>query len=348
MVNADNVKRHAVAKGVYELVYSPSLNAIFVASSGGWGDQADTPKILQINPTTLDIELEIPLQRKAFGLALDDQAQRLYVGNTVDTSLTVVDIPTQREVGIIQLEEKTKGPDGKLRYARDLRQLVVDPANRRVYVGAHGTEAGSVMYVINTDTLQIEKKIEGLGKAKAPGIWLDASGNRLFVSNLLGEILTIDTRSLEIAQRFKTDIEQPMNMVLDPATNRLFVTDQGSASLTGYLSKVVPDFVSNGKGNRVVVLDADTGKEQASFATGEGPLQIALDAQRKRLYVTNRAAGTVSVHHSNTYALLDEISLPTHPNTMARDPRQNLLFVTVKNGDNDPKDAKEGVAKIPF
>jgi len=34
------VQRQAVAKGLYELAYSPKQNAVFVASSGGFGDDA--------------------------------------------------------------------------------------------------------------------------------------------------------------------------------------------------------------------------------------------------------------------------------------------------------------------
>lgn len=347
-IKAEQVQRQAIAKGVYELVYSPTRNAVFVASSGGWGDQADPAKVVRLNPDTLAVEAEIPLQRKAFGLALDDAAGRLYVGNTVDTSLTVVDIAAQREVAVIQLEQKVKGADGKERYQRDLRQLVVDQDNHRVYIAAHAFEHGSVLYVVNTDTLQVEKRIEGLGKAKAPGIWLDAGKNRLFISNLLGEVLTLDTRTLEIAERFKTEIEQPMNMTLDTATNRLFVTDQGSKSLGEYIAKTVPGYSSNGKGNRVVVLDADTGAVQASIPTGEGPLQLWLDAKRKRLYVTNRSAGAISVHHSDTYELLDTIPVPTHPNTLAQDAERNVVFVTIKNGEGDPKGSKESVARLQF
>ncbi|MDS1139204.1 YncE family protein [Pusillimonas sp. SM2304] len=305
-IKAEQVQRQAIAKGVYELVYSPKRNAVFVASSGGWGDQADPAKIVRLNPDTLAVEAEIPLQRKAFGLALDDAAGRLYVGNTVDTSLTVVDIAAQREVAVIQLEQKVKGADGKERYQRDLRQLVVDPDNHRVYIAAHAFEHGSVLYVVNTDTLQVEKRIEGLGNAKAPGIWLDA------------------------------------------ATNRLFVTDQGSKSLGEYIAKTVPGYSSNGKGNRVVVLDADTGAVQASVPTGEGPLQLWLDAKRKRLYVTNRSAGAISVHHSDTYELLDTIPVPTHPNTLAQDAERNVVFVTIKNGEGDPKGSKESVARLQF
>ena len=85
------VQRQALAKGLYELAYSPRQNALFVASSGGFGPDASPAKVLRLNPQTLAVEGEIPLERKAFGVAFDDASGRLYVGNTVDLSVTVVD-----------------------------------------------------------------------------------------------------------------------------------------------------------------------------------------------------------------------------------------------------------------
>ncbi len=75
---------------------------------------------------------------------------------------------------------------------------------------------------------------------------------------------------------------------------------------------------------------------------------ILLDAPRQRLYVTHRAAGTVTVYDSRTYTLLQTILLPTHPNSLALDTKQNVLYVTVKNGEKDPKGSNESVVRIQF
>lgn len=342
---AAQVERKALVQGLYELAYSPRQNAVYVASSGGWGDDAKA-KILRLNPQTLAVEGEIALERKAFGVTLDDAGGRLYVGNTVDLSVTVVDIVNNRVVGVVQLEEKTKGDDGKERYPRDLRELVVDPANNRLFLQGHGAE--SVLYVVNTQTLRVEKIIPGLGGPKAPGLAFDPAGQRLFITNLRGELLTISTSTLDITQRVQTETEQPLNIAFDPASRRLFVTDQGLPSIREYQTKAIPGFQSKQPGNRVAVLDADSGKQLHSIPTDAGPMGILLDAQRQRLYVTNRAAGNVAVYDSRTYALLQTIPLPTHPNSLALNAQGNAVYVSVKNGDADPKDAPESVARIQF
>jgi DNA-binding beta-propeller fold protein YncE len=345
-------QRQALAKGLYELAYSPRQNAVFVASSGGFGADADKARILRLNPQTLAVEGEIALDRKAFGITFDDASGRLYVGNTVDLSVTVVDTLAKRVVGVVQLEEKVKSKDkdGKdvERYARDLRELAVDPANKRLFLAGHGGANGSVLYVVNTDTLKVDKVLPGLGNAKAPGFAFDAAGQRLFVTNLLGELITISTRTLEVTQRVKTDAEQPLNIAFDPGTQRLFVTDQGAENIRKYQASSIPGFASKNPGNRVVVLDANTGKQLHSIATEAGPMGILLDAPRQRVYVTNRAAGKLTVYDARNYALLQTLNLPTHPNSLALDAQRNVVYVSVKNGEKDPKGSNESVARVQF
>lgn len=338
------VLRKPVAQGLYELAYSPTVDVVYVASSGGFGDAAGPAQLLLLDPNTLDVEAQIPLERKAFGLVLDDANHRLYIGNTVDTSVTVVDTSTHKVVGIVQLMEKKVGKDGKAAYTHDLRELVVDGAANRLYVTGHSGD-GSVLFVVDTQSLKVVNTIPGLGDAKAPGLALDAKGKRVYTSNLLAEVVTVGTDSGKVEQRFKVSAEQPMNIALEPSGKRLYVTDQGSEMIRKYQASS-SGFTSTHPGQRVLVLDRTTGKELASIPTDAGPLGILLDAKRKRLYVTNREAGTVTSYNSDTYKPLKTYSLPTHPNSLALDAKKNVLYVTVKNGDNEAKGSPESVARI--
>lgn len=338
------VLRKPVAQGLYELAYSPTVDVVYVASSGGFGDAAGPAQLLLLDPNTLDVEAQIPLERKAFGLVLDDANHRLYIGNTVDTSVTVVDTNTHKVVGIVQLMEKKVGKDGKAAYTHDLRELVVDGAANRLYVTGHSGD-GSVLFVVDTQSLKVVNTIPGLGNAKAPGLALDAKAKRVYTSNLLAEVVTVGTDSGKVEQRFKVSAEQPMNIALEPSGKRLYVTDQGSEMIRKYQASS-SGFASTHPGQRVLVLDRTTGKELASIPTDAGPLGILLDAKRKRLYVTNREAGTVTSYNSDTYKPLKTYSVPTHPNSLALDAKKNVLYVTVKNGDNEAKGSPESVARI--
>ena len=339
------VQRNAVAQGLYELAYSAKQNAVYVASSGGFGDDAGPAQVLKLEPTTLAVQATIPLERKGFGVVLDDANDRLYVGNTVDTSVTVVDTAQGKAIGIVQLMEKKVGKDGKASYTHDLRELVVDGANHRLYVTGHSGE-GSVLFVVDTQALKLINTIPGLGNAKAPGLALDAANKRVYTSNLLGEVVVVGTDTGKVEQRYKVTAEQPMNIALDPASPRLFITDQGSEMIRKYQGSSIEGFASKHPGKRVLVLDRTTGKELASIPAGAGTLGILLDAPRKRLYVTNREAGSVTGYDSDTYQQIGTWSVPTHPNSLTLDAKNNVLYVTIKNGDDEAKGAKESVARI--
>lgn len=340
-----DVQRQAVAKGLYELAYSPSQNAVFVASSGGFGDAAGPAQVLRLDPLTLAVQARISLERKGFGVVLDDANHRLYVGNTVDTSVTVVDTERNTAIGTVQLMDKVTGKDGKSYYSHDLRELVVDAPNHRLYVTGHSQE-GSVLFVVDTQSLTLLDTIPGLGNAKAPGLALDAAGKRVYTSNLLGEVVSVGTDSGKVEQRFKVSAEQPMNIALDPSGPRLFVTDQGLEMIRSYQGNSIEGFVSRHPGKRVLVLDRASGRELASIPTDAGPLGILLDASRKRLYVTNREAGTVTAYDSDSYRQVGSWPVPTHPNSLALDAKNNVLYVSIKNGEADPKGSEESVARI--
>lgn len=348
---AGEIRRQALAQGLYEIAYSARQDAVFVASAGGRGEGAAPSKILRLHPETLAVQAEIPLERKGFGIALDDAGNRLYVGNTNDGSVTAIDTATNRVVGVVQLTEKAKvkGPDGKEveRFPYNFREIAVDPANHRLYMPGLRAQ-DSALFVVDTRALKLEKIVSGFG-FMATGVALDAQGGKLYVSNLQGQVFTVDTRTLAATQA-EAPGDQLINLAVAPSAQRLLATDQGLPNLDGMRAKqpALASYQQRGKGNQVLVLNAADSKLVASLPTGAGPLAMLVDEPRQRLYVTSRNAGTVSVFDTRTNALLQTIALPTYPNSLALDARRNALYVTVKSGQSDPKGSNESVARIQF
>jgi len=344
-VQATQIQRAAVAPAVYELAYSARQNAVFVASAGGFGENAPASRLLRLDPRTLAVQAEIPLPLRGFGEALDDAANRLYIGNTTQGSITVVDTATNEVIKTVEMMDKVKGEDGKEKYEHHFRELVLDSANHRLYAPGLSS-AGSSLYVLNTRTLTREKAIPGFGQVAA-GIALDAAGSRLFVSNLRGGLYEVNTRTLAIGKSHEVGADQLLNLAYDAQGRRLFAVDQGLATINERRQKAEPGFRPT-PGNRVVVFDPDTAAIRASLPTGDGPIAPLLDLPRQRLYVTNRGAGTVSVFDSGSYQLLQTIPLPAHPNSLTLDSRNNVLYVSVKNGRNEPRGSNESVVRIAF
>jgi DNA-binding beta-propeller fold protein YncE len=152
--------------------------------------------VLRLDPRSLAVEAEIPLAKPGFGLALDDAAGRLYVGNALDASITVIDIGSGKTVGTIRLAEKIVNDKGEQVYPHHFRELVLDPEHHRLFAPGLGFK-DSALYVVDTRTMALEMVLPGFGFA-ASGAALDGAHGRLFVSNVQGQVFTVDSGSLEV------------------------------------------------------------------------------------------------------------------------------------------------------
>jgi len=349
-ITPEQVTRAEIAPALYELAYSKRQNAVFVISSGGWGDEAPPSYVFKLDPVTLAVQAQVELPQRGFGTTLDDATDTLYVG-TQEAALIAFDTAKLEVRGVLQLSTEKVADErgGGERSAYNLRELLLDAPNHRLYAPGLAF-TGSVVFVVDTKTFTLENTIPGLGPV-ATGITLDAEKGRVFVADFTGTITTIDTATLEIANTWDSGADQPLNLALDPAGQRLLATDQGMPMVTGMQQQLIPGFESRGPGHRVVVRNPDDGAVLGEFPTGEGPIAILPDWPRQRLYVTNRETGTLSVFDAQDYTLLDTVELPVHPNSLALDADNDVLYVSIKNPmPISPEDFSkpERVARIAF
>ncbi|MGV6875855.1 YncE family protein [Pseudochelatococcus sp. B33] len=373
-VNEQQIKRQPVAPDVVELAYSPRQGAVFV-SAPNWED-AGKSKVLRLDPDTLAIDADIPLPSKGFGVALDDDAGRLYLTQGFDGAIAVVDvnrnaletrIPIIDKVNMEQLFRERDLTPEQLNAALDmlkrfkivedypyrLRELVVDRRNSRVFATGLGLGVDSVLFVIDAKAQKLEKTIPGFGY-NVVGIAVDEGNNRLFVSNMQGQLFVVDTSTLEVLHTFEIEADQLLNLVYDQAGNRLFGVDQGIDRDRWRDLHLGASYKRRSAGHRVFVLDADSGRTLANLPTGEVPIGLRHDARRQRLYVTNRGGvrvdegkGAVTIYDTVGYTLLQTIDLPPHPNGLTLDENGDTLYVTVKNDGNGKKAGKpESVVRI--
>jgi len=353
------VLRQKHAPALYELAYSAEQQAVFVACAGGFGDNARLARVLRLDPDTLDLQGEIPLQAPGLGVTLDDGQHRLYVGNGTETAISVIDTRSNEVVDFIRLAEKAEFPDGKggtaLRIPHGLRELRLDSSRQRLFAPGLWSDTTGVLYVVNTRTMTLEKTIPGFGFGPA-GITLDAQAGKVYVSNLQGQLFRVDAASLELEQTFEIAADQLLNLAFDSKRRRVIAVDQGAANVDHVRENIAKlAYEKRSEGNRIIVINPEDGSIEHSIATGTGPVNLLLDARRERLYVTNRGSGTVSIHDAgNDYRLLDTVALPDHPNSLSLDAQTGAVFVTVKNANREMSPTSpmatgaESVARIAF
>jgi YVTN family beta-propeller protein len=319
-----SMERKAVGKGVYELAYSADQKALFVASSQG--RQEKNGVLYRLDPTSLAVSQSIMTNLKPFGVAFNNKTDTVFLGNTTSSAITSVDAKTNKV-----LKERVLDSRPRTEKERPLapRELAVDEATNTLYVAGLGKE--SVIWVVDGANLTLRHTIEGVGKM-ATGLAIDAKASRLYITNGDNEFLTIDTKTDKILSRVKIDNPGEhfyLNISLDTARHRAFVTDSKEASL--------------------LVLDTENGKVLQKIAV-PASLAVLFNPARNEVYVTHRDAGKVSIIDADSYKVLETLDVPTHPQSLAVSADGQTLYVSVKQQSTRQQEATspDEVVRITF
>ncbi|CAM3112104.1 hypothetical protein SB6411_00685 [Klebsiella spallanzanii] len=376
LIKQEDIHRAAVAPAVVELAWSAKQNAVFV-SSPDWKDEKKST-VLRLNPQTLETQATISIDVKGFGVALDDENNRLYLTEGFNGSVGIVDTDTNRSLGSIKLQEQVNiesawrkaGMSGERLdfmlaelkrfkisegYLYKVREARFDAQTGRLFLPGLGYGVDSVLYVVNTRTGKLEKTLPGFG-FYAVGIAIDEKGRRVFVSNMQGQLMTVNADTLEIAGKHEIQADQLLNLVYDRKNDRILGVDQGIDRDKYRNYHLKETYTRRSSGHRLFALNAQDGKLLASIETKEVPISLLLDEDSERIYVTNRGgirvekgAGSLSVFESKTLAHLQTLPLLPHPNSLALDSKAHALFVTVKNDGAAAKaNTEESVVRIPL
>jgi YVTN family beta-propeller protein len=100
----------------------------------------------------------------------------------------------------------------------------------------------------------------------------------------------------------------PVGVAVNGATNRIYVTNLAS--------------------NSVTVIDGNTRTALATIPVGTVPEQAAVNSQTNRIYVTNYGSNSVSVIDGETNTVIATIPVGHSPDGIAANPNTNRIYVT--------------------
>jgi DNA-binding beta-propeller fold protein YncE len=157
-------------------------------------------------------------------------------------------------------------------FGDDVDNLRYDPGTKRVYVGYGDEDGGAIGEVDATTNKRIDQDFK-LG-AHPESFQLEKSGPHVYV-NLpeLKQVADIN-RATGVISRWTISEESNFPMALDESDHRIFVVTRAPA--------------------RLVVLDANSGREVAALACVQNSDDIFFDAARKRIYIPG-GEGYISV-----------------------------------------------------
>jgi DNA-binding beta-propeller fold protein YncE len=229
------------------------------------------------------------------GVALVPPRDRGFISNGGDSTVTVFDLPTLREVARIKVGKR---PDA----------IVYDPASDRVFTfNAGGGDATAI-------DAAGEKVVGTVALGGKPEFAVADGQGHVYV-NLedKSEVLELDARKLAVTQRWPlAPGKEPTGLAMDRGRRRLFSS------------------CHNGK---MVILDADSGRVLATPPIGKGTDACIFDPDTGLAFSSN-GDGTLTVVRDDGkggYEVAETVTTQAGARTMALDPKtHNLYLVTAK------------------
>ena len=244
----------------------------------------------------------------------------LLVLNKSDNTVSLISMATKTTVATIPTGA---GP----------HEVAVSPNGKLAVVANYGTQQtpGSSLTVIDIVGKTSRKTID-LGEYRRPhGIeWL--RGNEIVVTAEGNKaLLIVDIESGKVAAAVTTDQNVSHMVVLARRSNKAFIANIGSGSVT--------------------VIDLKAHKKITDIATGAGAEGIDISPDEKEVWVTNRAANTVSVIDVNTLKILATLESKDFPIRVKFAPGgKHVLVSNARSGDVAIFDAaaRKEIRRIPM
>jgi YVTN family beta-propeller protein len=238
----------------------------------------------------------IPATAGVHGVAVAADLGRGYTSNGAANTVTVFDLLTLAPLATVSVGT---GPDA----------LVYDAATGRLFV-ANGD--GASLSVIDAATNKLVATI-ALGGAPETAV-VDGKG-RLFVAlEDKAAIAEVDTRTMQLVARHSVApaCAEPAGLAIDTQAGRLFAGCHNQ---------------------KMVVLDARTGKVVGAAPIGRGNDAIVFDPQRQLAFASNGDGTLTVVDGAAPFAVRASVATMPRARTMALDPHTHKLYLVAAQVD---------------
>lgn len=306
-----------LAQGLYQVAYSPKSKAAFVTSAVG-RPPVKQSELLKVDPETLQVIARVSPQAApgndgnlfaVYGVGVDDANGNVWVTNTRQDTVAVY---RQSDLALVK-----QFPVGAVSHSRD---VVIDAQHNRAYVSATGADFISVF---DTRTLQQLENItiasSKRGETFTPtSLDIDPATGRIYTVSLgVAEAAVIDGVSGKVEKVFPlAGARDAIGVAWNPLAKRLLVVSQGSDNL--------------------LIVDPESGKVEHDVYVGAGALNVSYSPSTRLAYVSNRAAGTVTVV-DEAGSIVANLDGGTYPNHVSKGPDTVMFAVNKSRGADDAK-----------
>ncbi|MCQ9385850.1 YncE family protein [Brevibacterium moorei] len=302
-------KETSFAQGLYQTAFSKKNNAVYATTAVGRPPVKES-KLVKLDADSLKVQKAVnaPIDAKAtdkegnpqegaryamYGVDVDEANNTVWVTNTRQNTVAVYDADT--------LELVKQFPKDSAAHGRDVQ---VDEKAGKAYVtiGTDGIAVFDTKTLKQLDTIKVEDNFYTMSIA------FDAASQTAYIPSMnSARVAKLNTANGKLDYMdIPATVESASGIAFDPQSKTLAIASQASAD-----TSVVFMNAENGeliKSVKLTAQDAD-GKDVAA-----GSLNAAFDTTKKLFYVSNRAAGTVTVYDNqgNDVQTLDALKNANH------------------------------------
>ncbi len=240
----------------------------------------------------------------AVGLAVDPFNKLLYVANSVQNLISVINVSSNTVMRNITIPSYP-GP----------QSIAIAPNGKILYIATSDYDANSVMVINASSGKSIaSKNISDISVPTTTAeqvISVSPDGKFVYVLNGSHAVTIISTISDSVVSNINLNASSNLNAI--------------AVSKDGRFVYVVSEYL-----NSTFIINASSHELIATIPTGYGPSGIAISPDGKLIYVTNRRADTIYVFNSSSYRLVANITNQTmfDPRGIVISPNGKYAYVT--------------------
>lgn len=244
----------------------------------------------------------------------------VFVARVADAATLVVANKAEATVSLIELGEGAVV--ATLPTGEGPHEVGISPDGRFALVTNYGTRerGGNSLTLIDIAAASVVKNITLGDYGRPHGVeWLDDTQVAV-TAEANKALIVVDVEREKVVQSIGTDQEISHMVALDAERGRAYTANIGSGSVS--------------------VLDLGTGARASNIATGDGAEGIAVSASGEYIWVTNRAADTITILDADTLQQAGEIASEGFPIRATATPGGQVLVTRARAGDLAIYDAR--------
>jgi YVTN family beta-propeller protein len=231
--------------------------------------------------------------KRIHGVAVVKELNRGFVSDGGDNAVVIFDLKSH---SIMNKVTAGKNPDA----------ILYDPSSKRIF--AFNGSSNDVT-AIDAASAAVVGTIALNGRPEFAVT--DGKGNVYVNIENRSELLQLDPQALKVKKTWSlAPCEEPSGLAFDGQSRRLF------------------SVCSN---RQMAVMDADSGKVVATVPIGNGPDAAVYDADKKLVFSSNGADGTLTVvkqEGADKYTVLETVPTAKSARTMALDPKTHKIYLS--------------------